>query len=1063
LSARREATAGFAILTTLSRRVPRTNPIRHGFLTALFLLLAALPTPAQVTTGSLTGYVLDPANRPIAGAKVTASDAPRAAVREAITDTKGLYYFADLPPAAYTVECAAANFATGAVRVQIAVNAGARADFHLKIAARRETLTLFETAATLQTESGELATVIDQSRIDSLPLNERDFLQLALLTPGVLPPVQNSELSTRDSFAMHANGGREEYNNYLLDGVDNNDQDVNRYVLEPSVDTIQEFKIATNSYSAEYGRNAGGQVNVITRAGTNDWHGFAYDYLRNRDLDARNFFDGSSKPEYVRNQFGGGAGGSIVKNRAFFYLSYDSLRELSGLSQLATVPTAAERSGDLSALGTPVVNPSTQAPFPGNQIPASMIDPLAAKVLAMYPLPNLPGLVGNYLAQPIGQDNTWQFNGRLDVPLTDTDLLTLRYSYGHNNLYEPYAENSTQVPGYGDYLYDRGHNALIHYQHVFSPRTVDSLVLGVNLATRLLLPQNYQTNVNQLWGVTYLPTDPKDYGFPSIAVSGLSPVGDVTSLPINRHPATYQVTDALSTFQGDHALKLGVEYRWLAQNGILDVYGRGSMSFAGALSGSGIGDLLLGLPAFAIQSTFDNTQTLRTSAINAYVQDDWKVAPRLTLNLGLRYEFNTPPTDPTNRMSAYDFATGQVEQVGTNGLSRSGIHPDYKDFAPRVGFAWSVTPHTVMRGGYGIYYDAGMVVVNSALYFNPPYFNIRAFFPSQAGLLTLSNPFPLNLSYVPPPSLSTLSPNLTTANIQSWNYTLQHELPAAGTITVSYAGSKGTHLIYSRDINQPPPEPGDPSANAPNPAFGSIDYIDSGANSSFNSLQVSWNRPLQRGLSVLAAYTFSKSIDDTSAFEPVETDQNFPQNSYDYHAERALSSFDMRNRLVAAYVYRLPFRNRWLRNFENSGIVTAQSGQPFTPMLEFDNSNTGNTGGAGNGYDRPDVVGNWHLANPTPQEWFNTAAFAIPPPYTLGNAGRNILVGPGLFTVDTSLARRFQVGERSAIIFEAQAFNALNRVNFQMPQNFADVPTTFGRIFSGNPPRQIQFALRYTF
>ncbi|HUE04510.1 MAG TPA: hypothetical protein VMR62_33475, partial [Bryobacteraceae bacterium] len=221
--------------------------------------------------------------------------------------------------------------------------------------------------------------------------------------------------------------------------------------------------------------------------------------------------------------------------------------------------------------------------------------------------------------------------------------------------------------------------------------------------------------------------------------------------------------------------------------------------------------------------------------------------------------------------------------------------------------------------------------------------------------------------------------------------------------------------------------------------------------------------PLQRGLSVLAAYTFSKSIDDTSAFEPVETDQNFPQNSYDYHAERALSSFDMRNRLVAAYVYRLPFRNRWLRNFENSGIVTAQSGQPFTPMLEFDNSNTGNTGGAGNGYDRPDVVGNWHLANPTPQEWFNTAAFAIPPPYTLGNAGRNILVGPGLFTVDTSLARRFQVGERSAIIFEAQAFNALNRVNFQMPQNFADVPTTFGRIFSGNPPRQIQFALRYTF
>jgi hypothetical protein len=1032
----------------------------------LFLILfpiLAMPASAQVTTGAISGFVLDPAGTPIAGAKLTASDSQRSIIREATTDGTGFYHFADIPPSAYTLGCSATNFAAATAHVPVAVNGNARVDFHLPIAARRDTVTVEGIVHALQTESGELGTVIDQSRIDSLPLNERDFLQLALLTPGVLPPVQNSELSTRDSFAMHADGGREEYNNYLLDGVDNNDQDVNRYVLQPSVDTIQEFKIATNSYSAEYGRNAGGQVNVITRSGTNDWHGFAYDYLRNRDLDARNFFDGSTKPEYVRNQFGGGAGGSIVKNRTFFYVSYDSLRELSGLSQLATVPTAAERGGDLSALGTPVVDPYTQAPFPGNRIPASTIDPLAIKVLAMYPLPNLPGTVGNYLAQPIGQDNTWQFNGRLDQRLTDRDQLTLRYSYGHNNLYEPYAENSTQVPGYGDYLYDRGHNALIHYERVFSPRTVDSLVLGLNLATRLLLPQNYQTNVNQLWGVNYLPTDPKDYGFPSISVAGLSPVGDVTSLPINRHPTTYQVTDALSTLRGDHALKIGVEYRWLAQNGILDVYGRGSMSFAGALSGSGIGDLLLGLPAFDIQSTFNNTQTLRTSAANAYFQDDWKVAPRLTLNLGLRYEFNTPPTDPTNRMSAFDFSTGQVEQVGTGGLSRSGIQPDYKDFAPRVGFAWSITPHTVMRGGYGIYYDAGMVVVNSALYFNPPYFNIRVFFPGQNGLLTLANPFPLNLSYVPPASLSTLSPNLTTANIQAWNYTIQRELPSAGTLTVSYAGSKGTHLIYSRNINQPPPEPGDPSTNAPNPNFGSIDYIDSGANSSFNSLQVTFNRPLRRDLSVLAAYTFSKSIDDTSAFEPVQTDQNFPQNSYDYHAERALSSFDMRNRLVVAYVYRLPFHNRWLRNFENSGIVTAQSGQPFTPMLEFDNSNTGNTGGAGNGYDRPDVVGDWHLANSSAQEWFNTAAFAIPPPYTFGNAGRNILIGPGLFTVDTSLSRRFQVGEHSAIVFEAQAFNALNRVNFHMPQNFADVPSTFGRIFSANPPRQIQFALRYSF
>jgi hypothetical protein len=276
---------------------------------ALLALSAVLPLSAQVTSGSITGYVWDPANRAIAGAKVTASDSLRSTVREAATDSKGLYYFADLPPAAYTVDCSVLNFATAEARIEVAVNANARVDFHLPLAARRETVTVEGVVHALESESGELGTVIDQSRIDSLPLNERDFLQLALLTPGVLPPVQDSELSTRGSFAMHANGGREEYNNYLLDGVDNNDQDVNRFVLQPSVDSIQEFKIATNSYSAEYGRNAGGQVNVITRSGTKDWHGFGYDYLRNRDLDARNFFDGSTKPEYVRNQFGGGVGG----------------------------------------------------------------------------------------------------------------------------------------------------------------------------------------------------------------------------------------------------------------------------------------------------------------------------------------------------------------------------------------------------------------------------------------------------------------------------------------------------------------------------------------------------------------------------------------------------------------------------------------------------------------------------------------------------------------------------------------------------------------------------------
>jgi hypothetical protein len=1005
---------------------------------------------------------LDPSGRAIPNAKINITDVSRSLIREALTDNNGFYRLPDLPPAVYRVSSAAPGFvSTTAPELALEVNAQSRVDFHLLIVGQEQSVTVHATEAVVATGSSELGMVIDQDRISGLPLNQRDFLRLALLTPGVASPVEGSELSSRGAFAMHANGGREEYNDFLLDGVDNNDQDTNRYVLQPSVDSVEEFKIATNSYSAEYGRNAGAQVNVITRSGSNKVHGFGYEYLRNRVFDATNSFDQGQAAKLIRNQFGGGIGGPVRKDQTFFFVSVDALRGRLGFSQYGTVPTLAERQGDFSGLG-PVIDPFTQQPFPNNQIPASRVSPLAAKVLALFPLPNEPGTSGNYFGQPVEQDANTQFLARLDHKFHDSAQLSLRYGYGYKDLFEPFTQGSIELPGFGDYVHDKGHNAMIEYVRNFGPSTIDSLTLGMNRAPRQIYQQNYRTDVNKLWGVNYLPTNPRDFGYSSFSIAGFSPVGDVTEIPIDRAATTYQVTDILSMVHRGHGIKLGGEVRNIRQDGILDLLSRGSISFSGALSGSGITDLFLGYPTFALQSQSNNAQTQRTTAYNFFFQDDWKVNRRVTLNLGLRYEYNTPPTDPTNRMSALNLATGQIVQVGTDGVSRSGIKPDWNNFGPRVGFAYALTSNTVIRGGYGIYYDAGILTVNSAMYFNPPYFNIYVFFPSATSLLTLANPFPLSSGFAPPASLSTLSPNLTTSYVQSWNGNLQHEFAGIGTLSLAYAGSKGTHLIRSRDLNQPYPGPGPVNSRSPYPDFSNIFFTESGADSEYQSLQISFNRRLAHGLTVLGIYTFSKSMDDTSAFLSTTGDRNFPQNSHNFRAEHALSSFDMPHRAVLAFTYSLPFHSVALRNFEAASIITAQSGQPFTPILEFDNSNTGNTGG-NFGSDRPNVVGNPSLAHPSQRLWFNTAAFAIPPQYTFGNAGRNILRGPGLATFDLSLSRKFAIAERSSILAQVQAFNLFNRENLNLPDVFADNPATFGKIFSAKDPRQIQLALRFSF
>ena len=603
---------------------------------------------AGILAQSVGGVVTDQSGAVMPHVRIELRDAGRGLVRAAETDASGYYTISSVPAASYLFT-ANANLFLQFQMTQLKLEAGTsrRLDLVMKVAGGNTTAVVAD-AVGLRLDSAEGGRTLDESRIHSLPLNRRDFLQLALLASGVASPVENSELSSRGSFAMHASGAREEFNQFTLDGVDNNDPYNGRYVLQPNVETIQEFRIATNNYSADQGRSAGAQVNVVTRRGSNSYQGEFYEYLRNRVLDAPNYFEGSSKAQYIRNQYGASLGGPVMANKLFFYGNFGGLSERHGFSRLGSVPTSAERAGDI---GKPIVDPFTRQPFPGNRVPASRMSPQAKNILAMFPLPNLSSSGANLLSQPVLKDTAAQGSGRADWQASAKDTLALRYSYGWDNLQEPFAEETTSLPGFGDVVRNTGHNAMAEYTRVINTSLVSTLRLGFTRSYRHVLPENFGTDVGKHWGVNWLNVPPRDFGYPGVNISGYSAAGDATVLPLYRYTNTYQISQGLDWLKGRHHVRAGIDLRQWQANAILDYFTRGSLSFSGAISGTGISDVLLGFPSFAIQAQSDNPQTLRVTYVAPYVQDDWKLARRLTLTLGLRYEYATPPKDPYDRRS----------------------------------------------------------------------------------------------------------------------------------------------------------------------------------------------------------------------------------------------------------------------------------------------------------------------------------------------------------------------------------------------------------------------------
>ncbi len=1061
-------------------------------------LLCLLPMAlAQNYRGSVRGHVADSQGALIAGAKLSLISEETNETRTVTSDGRGDYVFPLLRPGAYRLEAERQGFQKSTENLVVRVNQEARLDVTLYVAGTHvDPIIVTDAASPLRYDNAALGAVIDNRQVTGLPLYGRNFLELTLLVPGAAPAPPGSAGTARGDFAFTINGSREDANNFLLDGVYNVDPKLNTFGVKPPVDAIREFEVLTSAYDASLGRSAGAQVNIVLKSGTNGFHGTGYEFLRNQVLDARNYFAPADQgdPKYQSNQFGFSFGGPVIKDRTFFFSDYEGTWSREGITRLANVPTARERIGDFSQLPPsqwPLV-PGTFTPFPGGVIPQQALNPIGLKIAALYPLPNrnVPGQ--NYAASPVRRERNDLFDVRIDHKISDNSQFAARYSFNDLTLFEPYS-GVTQVfvPGYGNTVLRRGQNLMLNYSS-FSSRLANDVRAAYSRIGNQVLAENAGVSINKQVGLPELSSNPRDFGLSFIRVTGFSPLGQEYNNPQNSATNVYQFLDTATYARGEHLLKFGFDFRYTQQNAFRDVQSRGLFIFPSQVAftlpngtptvfpfvtGNALANLLFGLPLVSGGAKLDNAQHLRTESYNFFVNDSYRITSRLTLSAGLRYEFNSPPVDTKDRANIYDQTSGKLVQVGTGNIPRGGYEADKNNFAPRIGLAWALGKDstTVVRTGYGVYYDQSPLAPGEGLYFNSPYYDFRFYFQSQQAPLTLYNPFPFNTPGQSAPSAFAYDRNLRTSYTQHWNLSVQQQLGSSTVAELAYVGSKGTKLLASRDINQPPARPQQP--NLPrNPLFGEITQEESSAASNYHSLQARIQQRLSFGLSLLGAYTFGKSIDNASGVFSSTGDPNYPQNSFNLAAERGRSGFDVRQRFSLSYSYDLPFgkgksflgdaglATTLLSGWQTFGVVTLQTGRPFTIALlpEFDNSNTGisNLGFLGN--DRPNLVGRGKLDNATPERWFNTAAFAFPPFGSFGNSGRNILDGPSFKNINFSLVKNTAIKERLTVQFRTEFFNLFNHPNFGLPDNFAGSPS-FGRVLSAESPRRIQFGLKLLF
>ena len=1042
---------------------------------------------AQVDTGTITGSVRDSQGAGIASAAVSFVEVSTNATFKTLTDGSGEYVSPPLRPGTYKTVAEAQGFKTQTRNtITLKIQDRLRIDFDMAVGSVSENVEVTSDIPIMQTETSSLGQVITSTQITELPLNGRDYIQLATLSTGVVRTSSGTNgnsggSSTGGQNSFVANGTRGTLNNFLLDGIDNNSNDNGGVVLRTNVDAIQEFKLQTNSYSAEFGRSGGAVVNAIIKSGTNHIHGNLFEFFRNSALDARDYFEPSTdrKASYKQNQFGGTLGGPLIKDKLFWFGDYQGTRIRNPLNWNSLVPTAAERGGDFSAPGEPIINdPETGLPFLGNVIPGDRIDPISQAYMNLYPDANQGG---RFVIFPIEQDGINQGDGRVDYTPSQHDQFFLRYSMSGRRDIRP--APLTGLANGGDSSTGDGHEdtygASLGFTHVFNPTTVNEARFGFNhVHIRRGVPVDGNVLPSADLRVPGVPDDARVNGLTLfVPTGGYRRVGDPRFAPTILSSQELQITDVLTLVHNHHTIKVGGEIRWSQFNISQEAAPRGQFQFNGQYSGSSLADMLLGLPSRANISTVIGMYN-RQHVPSLFIQDDFKVTPRLTLNLGLRYDYFTPLVEANNRQSNFDYATGTLITAGSNGASDALVKGDKANFAPRIGFAWTPTANgnTVVRGAYGFFYS-GQEIRTAAplqLAYNLPFFYEPLFINGDTPAFTVSQGFPtLDPSQAVNPGVTSVDARLHTPYYQSWNLALQRSLPASISLEVAYAGSKGTHLQGVTDPNQVlTPGDGDVQPRRPFPQFGGFTAIRNIANSNYHSLQVKTEKHASHGLYLLSAFTYSKAIND---LPEICCAAPFAQNSYDLAAERGVADFNQKLRWVLSFDYEIPFGgshshlenrvvNAVLGGWRIGGIYTLASGFPFSAFQADDPSNTGTQG-----IPRPDQLRNGNLprGQRTPGHWFDITAFSVLPDdaFRFGNAPRNSLIGPGQNAFDWELRKEFKVTETQNVEFRTEFFNAFNHPNFAQPDNFIDDgPGSAGVITSlAIPQRQIQFGLKYNF
>jgi len=1047
---------------------------------ALMIMAAGMLFGQLASNTSLVGTVADATGAAAAGVRVRAANQGTGESFTTQTNEAGYYEFQFLRAGVYTLTVTREGFTTSTTKdIELSANQTVRTDVTLNVGSVETKVEVTADNPPIKTDEASVNELISTKQTVELPVTNRNPIKLAVTTPGVIGGFKSPAGNPGGGEGYIGAGTREIMNSVSMDGVSIMNNLITTTTFRPSVDAVQEVQVQTGAYGAQYGGYLGVQINMVTKGGTNDYHGALFEFLRNDKLDAKPFFlqQGRNKPPLRQNQYGVQLNGPLSipkvydgRNRTFFMFGWEKLKSSTQAPGLSSVFTDRMRRGDLSEQTVPVLDPTNnRTPFPGNIIPTNRIMAQSAATLAYLPLPTGPGILQNYNRNVPTNNTTTQFIGRLDQSIGEKNRFFFRYAYGDTVLLN---ESVNPYNGYDQPVGDA--NYVIGYTRVFTPSTVNDFRFGrqkttIDSLNFFTTGSRYPADAGTKLGIPGFSTDANNPGLPSMGIANYLAIGGENMSSSNwfQNDSTYQISDTLSTIRGAHNIAAGFDSRKVITNRTANNNPRGGFTFNGQITGYAPGDFLLGIPQAIVTPGPLYPGGGEQWRYGFFVQDKWQVSSRLTLNLGMRYELPIVPQSTTGNGTILN--PEQTAFIPSTVPSKIPYHTaDRNNFAPRFGFAYRMPSRFVVRGGFGMYYNPNQMNSYTLATTNPPFSTIFTFnnTPTTTNFLTLGNPIPSGGGSGPTrPNAFHLNPYLPNATMNQWSLSVERGLWKSAGIALEYLGSYSYHLDRSFFMNTPRPGPGAINDRRPNPLFGVIRMIQNDSIGKYNGMSLVYRQNGFKGLTMLASYTWAKMLD-------MGTDSNGGSNVMDpYHMnlDYGLANWDLKNRFVASYNYEFQFfkssanavLKHTLGGWQMNGITTIQSGFPFSVPISADQANVGQGVQRANFAGTPTVdCGSGKLIG-----CVNINAFALPALYTYGATPRNFLRGPGLVTFDWSLFKNFSVTERWKVQFRWENFNVMNHPNFNNPNStFIPGSTNFGNITSTRSDmRQMQMALKILF